>query len=237
MAPISISDDRSKPAGAGALRIGFTRSKRHAVGRLAGEVFAVAEAAVGVLTKATTALCRLRPRPRCIRNRARRECRGSPAQGAVGVQRDPVARPHRRNRHRAGRRRDAGARQQPAGEQRFGERHRQRIAPGNAENRKAVGEARAALFFRHPGERQAGLRQRAPQRRLPLAVAGAVDGCGSARSANIRAAVSATILSLSVSIAAPAFHAMAGLFRAIVRCGRTVGKRCRILCSGLVLRG
>src|ERR1035437_4094828 len=34
--------------------------------------------------------------------------------------------------------------------------------------------------------------------------------CGSARSANIRAAVSATILSLSVTIAAPTFYAMAG---------------------------
>src|ERR1039457_1661468 len=34
--------------------------------------------------------------------------------------------------------------------------------------------------------------------------------CGSARSANIRAAVSATILSLSVTIAAPAFYSMAG---------------------------
>ena len=67
---------------------------------------------------------------------------------------------------------------QPAGQQRFGERHGERAAPGGAEHGKAVGKAcaGAAEIVRHPGERQPGLLERAPERRLPGLVFRPVDG-------------------------------------------------------------
>src|SRR5262249_43045230 len=69
------------------------------------------------------------------------------------------------------------ARQQPAREQGFGQGHRRREATGDAEDREAVGERSAgtALRVRHPGERQPGIDQRLPERRLPGVVLGAID--------------------------------------------------------------
>ena len=105
---------------------------------------------------------------------------------------------------------EAGARQQPAGEQRFGKRNGQGETPGHAENRKAVGEACAgsAKFFRHPGQRQPGVAQRLPQRRLPAPSWALLTVWGSARSAKIRAATSATILSFSPATIPRSFSAV-----------------------------
>ena len=106
------------------------------------------------------------------------------------------------------------------------------IAAGDAENGEAVGQAGAgaALFLRHPGERSG---RRPPSRATAVPSSSSSRArlivCGSARSANIRAAVSATILSLSVTIAAPAFLLNGGRpHGAMVRSGRTVGKRRRL---------
>ena len=99
------------------------------------------------------------------------------AEPAVRVERDAIVRPRRRDGHRRRRRLETGTCQQPAGGERFGERHRERKAPGDTENRKAVGEAcpRAAQMFRDPGERQPRLAERVPQRRLPRPVVRLVD--------------------------------------------------------------
>ena len=82
---------------------------------------------------------------------------------------------------------------------------------------------RRRRVFPAPRERQTGLRQSAPQRLFPARrCAAELIVCGSARSANIRAAVSATIWSLSVC------HCRSGLLAvvaAIVRCVGSVGKR------------
>ena len=91
--------------------------------------------------------------------------------------------------------RDPGLRQQPAGEQRLGERHRRGEAAGDAQHGEPVGHLRpgAAELVGDPGQRQPGLLQRIPQRLGPLAFLGLVDGVGSQRSWKIRVAVSTMI--------------------------------------------
>ena len=71
----------------------------------------------------------------------------------------------------------ACASSQPAAK-RFRKRRRQREASGDAEDGKAVGEARAraAERFGDPGERQAGRVERVPERLFPRAVSRPVDG-------------------------------------------------------------
>ena len=71
----------------------------------------------------------------------------------------------------------SGARQQPAGEQRFGERHRGGVAPGDAQHREAVGKFRARAAVVPPAPRRASARhRRAPATAgLPGVVARAVD--------------------------------------------------------------
>jgi hypothetical protein len=101
-------------------------------------------------------------------------------QRAAGIQRDAVERPGGRDRHRPGRRLKLRARKQPARQQRLRQRHGRRIAAGDAENGEAVGEARAraAQFLRNPGERQARVFERPPQRFLPGVVFGPIDRLG-----------------------------------------------------------
>ena len=92
----------------------------------------------------------------------------APAQRSVGVQRDrcrPAA-PARPTSRLAGAC-QPGARQQPAGEQRLGERNRDRVAPGDAEHREAVGQLRACAAAVPPAPRRASARfsdERLPQR-------------------------------------------------------------------------
>ena len=64
------------------------------------------------------------------------------------------------------------SRQQPAGGQRFRQRHRQGEAPGDAENGEAFRQAgaRATQSLRNPGERQPGVVERLPERLLPRAI-------------------------------------------------------------------
>ena len=94
--------------------------------------------------------------------------------------RNAVAGMHRRHRHDAGGRGDAGAREQPAGEQRLGQWNRRRKPARDTQYLEPVGQARtgSAMLFRHPGQGQPGVDQGLPQRRFPAAVMGAVDGLG-----------------------------------------------------------
>ena len=105
---------------------------------------------------------------------------GAAVQRAVAIELNMVMRPRRRDRHGALRRFDARARQQPAGNQRFGERNTQREAAGHAEYLETFGQANAgtAQALRHPGERQAGFAQCMPQRRFPGTILRRGDGLG-----------------------------------------------------------
>ncbi len=189
------------PAGARALRSGLTRSKCHDVRRIAGRRMSLIDPAIfgrdqhdGVAVGQHGDVLRIGREGNAERAAAER---------AIRTKLDAVERAGRRDRHGAGRRLQASARQQPAGDQRFGERHGEREAPGGAQHRKAVGEARARAtqLFRNPGERQSGVGERTPQRRLPVPPFAPSFArlmvWGSARSAKIRAATSATIWSLS----------------------------------------
>ena len=171
--------ERSNPAGAGPLRNGFTRSNVTVLDGSLARFWPSLSGSVFVSTSAIAAPLRLSSTTMCRELRAN-GTPGAAAQRAVRMNLDAVARPRRRDRHRARWRYEPGARQQPAGEQRFGKRNGHGEPPGNAENRKAVGEVRAgaALFFRHPGERQPGFGERVPQRLLPALVLGAVDRLG-----------------------------------------------------------
>ena len=100
----------------------------------------------------------------------------------------------------ARRRREAGTRQQPAGEQRFGERHRDRVAPRNAEHRKAFRKLRARAACSsgtHASVSPVSASACQSVAFQPSSCA-LLMVCGSARSAKMRAAVSATI-SLSLT--------------------------------------
>ena len=110
----------------------------------------------------------------------KRHAAGAAGQAAVGVERDAVLRACGRHRHLALGRGDFRLRQQPSRQHGFGQRHRDRKAPGRAQHAKAFGEAGAgaAAFFADPGQRQAGLGQRLPQRRFPRAFLVAIDGLG-----------------------------------------------------------
>ena len=118
--------------------------------------------------------------------------------------------------HRAGRRFNAGARQQPAGDQRLRQRHRH---AHSGRRRREWRSRRRGWRRRRPcaSGTQASVRPASDKRATALPSSPSSRArlivCGSARSANMRAAVSATILSLSVTIAAPAFYAMAGTRR------------------------
>ena len=110
----------------------------------------------------------------------KRHAAGLAGQAAIGIERDAVLRACGRDRHFAVGRGDFRLRQQPAGEHGFGQRYRDGKTPGGAENGKAFGKARTrtVAILRHPGQRQAGLGQRLPERGLPRAVLVAIDGLG-----------------------------------------------------------
>ena len=99
------------------------------------------------------------------------------AQPSIGADRDAIVRPCRGNRHRSCGRLDTGARQKPAGGQRFCQRYRKGKASGNANNGEAFLQAcgRAPQRLWNPGERQPGIAERSPQRLLPRTARGLVD--------------------------------------------------------------
>ncbi len=151
----------------------------HDIRRVAGEIVAFAQPAIlGFDQRDRLLLVAIGEHGDMLRVLRQRHADGTAVQPAVRVDRDPVARTNRGKRHGCRRRRKAAARQQPAGGERFRQRHREREAPGDAENGEALGEAGAgaAQIFRHPGERQPGLAQRTPERLSPGAVLGPVDG-------------------------------------------------------------
>ena len=127
-----------------ATAIGIGAVERHSVARLAGEALVVADRQAR----------RRRPAPPPARPprwastamwpalRANGTCRARPREPAVGAELDMAVVVHRRDRHRPGRRRDPGARQQPAGDQGLGERHRRGKTAGDAQHREAVGHRR-----------------------------------------------------------------------------------------------
>ncbi len=101
---------------------------------------------------------------------------GAAAQCPVG-QLDMAVGVDRGDRHRPGGRLDPGLREQPAGHQRLGERHRRVGAAGGAQYREPVEQlgAGAAQRIGHPGQGQAGFFERVPQRFRPRALLGGID--------------------------------------------------------------
>ena len=83
----------------------------------------------------------------------------------------------RRDRHRPGGRLDPGLREQPAGHQCLGERHRRGGPAGGAQHREPVEQlgAGAAERVGHPGQGQPGFFERIPQRLRPMPFLGGVD--------------------------------------------------------------
>ena len=101
-----------------------------------------------------------------------------PTQGAVAGQRELLAVARRPAAHGALGRDDAGPRQQPAGEQRLGQRHGRSVAARLPQHGGSVAQfgAGAAEGLGHPGEREARFLQRRPSRRLPGVVLGPIHG-------------------------------------------------------------
>ena len=95
---------------------------------------------------------------------------------------------------------EPAASEEPAGEQRFGERRRERIASRRGEYLEALGEARARAAQRlgHPGERQARLSSARHSGAFHAPSASRFTACGSARSAKMRCAASVTGLAMRV---------------------------------------
>ena len=102
---------------------------------------------------------------------------GLAAQSAIGAQHDLVARVDRGDGHRAGRRGQASAGEQQAGQERFRQRRRDREPAGQTKDFEPLPQGRlaAAQGFRNPGEGYAGLLQRGPKIRRPLADLGRID--------------------------------------------------------------
>ena len=152
----------SKPAGAARCGSALVRSKVTVLDRIAGEILAFARRGSrrSSPTRSPRPLSPLATTAMCSRSLAK----GIPLALPLNV---PSAFSVIRSRGRTGATViapagafDAGLRQQPAGEQRFGQRHRQRVAAGGAENGKAVGQARAGAAQRFPAPRRASARHR-----------------------------------------------------------------------------
>jgi hypothetical protein len=105
------------------------------------------------------------------------------AEPAVGAERDMAVGVDRGEGQRPARRRDAGARQHPAGHQGLRQRRRDGEAAGRTQYRKAVGHRRAAAaeILRDPGDGQPRLFERIPQRRGPHTAFGVIDRGGLAQ--------------------------------------------------------
>ncbi|MHC2394391.1 hypothetical protein ACVIHB_009247 [Bradyrhizobium liaoningense] len=112
---------------------------------------------------------------RCLRERHAARTAG---ERAIGIEADAVLRRSRQHRHLAFGRGDPGLRQQPPRQHGLGQGHRDRETAGGVQQRKAIGKARAgaAEIIGHPGQWQARLAQRPPQRRLPRILPVVVDG-------------------------------------------------------------
>ena len=95
---------------------------------------------------------------------------------------DGIGRADRGHGQGAARRGDAALLQKPARQQRLRQRRRDRPGAGGLQYAEAVAHVRAAAaqFLADPGEREAALLQRLPERRRPDAVFGIVDRLGRA---------------------------------------------------------
>ena len=186
-APISSSASGSKPSGAGALRSGFARSNVM-VPVKSPAIFAPAPTRHSLIWDQRD-------------NRLAAVMRRDGNMSASCANGTAVARPFRRPStsteirsrgrtvaygHGVRRSVEAAARQQPAGSERFHKRHRQREASGNADDGKAVGEARAraAESSATQASGRPGVVERAPEASsFPCGVGRPVDGLRSAESA------------------------------------------------------
>ena len=177
--PISISAVWSKPFGAGLMTDGETLSKVTvsllSLARLRPASMRTAFASTSAIEAPFRRRCA--STAMCFAALAKGTPRARPDKRAVGVERDAILRACGRDRHLAFGRGNLRLRQQPSGQHGLGERHRDRMPSGGADDAKTFGEARAgtAEFLSDPRQRQAGLAERLPERRFPLALLVAVD--------------------------------------------------------------
>ena len=168
----------------GADRLGSGAVEGHDVARLAGEADAGTDRDIFCLDQRDDMRAALGRDNRDVPGVAgERHMPRAAAELVVGADGDVAVLIDRSDGHRPWRRLDLGLRQQPPGEQRLGERHRRGEPAGDAQHGEPVGDLRpgAAEVVGDPGQRQARLFERIPQRLGPFALFGLVDGVGFAK--------------------------------------------------------